>query len=53
MEFMKVKYGFKFIVLKLYNFRQTVRSFDFDAYEMCAVNFCKKAWLVQNVEVDL
>jgi hypothetical protein len=41
MDFMKVKCGFKFIVLKLYNFHETVRSFDFAAYEMCVVHLCE------------
>jgi hypothetical protein len=39
MEFMKVKRVLKFIALKLYNFHEIVRSFDFAAYKLCAVIF--------------
>jgi hypothetical protein len=52
MEFMKVKREFKSIALKLCNFHNTVHSFDFGAYEFCAVNLRKRAWVVQNVGLD-
>ena len=42
MDFMKVKCGFKFIFLKMYNFHKTVRSFDFCWIRIVRSKFMQK-----------